>query len=699
MPTLTISHRLIGGFSALSFLIALSIGFTLWNVKGIKSRSDLIVNLRTPTAQASAELTNEINASLAALRGWMLTGNKAFVVERKIVWKKIATTRAHVDELSKHWTNPENVAVWQSFKKNLDEFKTAQKKVEMLANTPDEHPATKILVNDAAPVATKMISMISQMIDLELKGTNATNDRLQLLGMMADVRGTLGLSLANIRAFLLTGEDKFLTKFNLLWAKNSRRFADLQKASPLFSPAQARSFRNFSDARKTFQPLPPRMFAIRGSEKWNMSNYTLVKEAAPRAGKLLSILIGPKRVDGTRRGGMVENQKALLTADARAASRQTENLLLLQWVLLGLAIAGSIVITFLTRRSIVPPLVNMTNVMSRLANNELKLEVPAQDRNDEIGKMAKAVLVFRDNAVRAQSLEADKQASDSKRQERARQIAQLTEDFDGKITGLLNTLNNQAITMKTEVESMAAVTERTGESADKMVSRSNTASQTVQSVAGAATQLANSVEEIGRQVNESTTITASAVTEAAHTNEQVQGLARSSLKIGEVISLINDIAEQTNLLALNATIEAARAGDMGKGFAVVASEVKSLAAQTSHATEEISVQVQDIQTATQEAVETIGGITSTIGKISEISKEISSAVREQGEATLEIAENIDSTAQATNAVNNEIANVKTAVTDTRTASHVVAVTSEELSVELKTLQNEVDQFLLNIKAA
>ncbi len=370
-------------------------------------------------------------------------------------------------------------------------------------------------------------------------------------------------------------------------------------------------------------------------------------------------------------------------------------------LILGAVIFGIILVLFIVfiTQGLNKPLKQMTLVMKRLAGGEDNVEIPGTKRKDEIGAIAQSVLIFKDQAQERDRLEADKQADENTKQQKVQRIAQLTEGFDDKIRRMLETLNSQASTMKSEVQSMSAVTQGTGTSADKMVETSNQTSQTVQAVAGAAEELANSVEEIGRQVSESTDITASAVKEASNTNEQVQGLARSSVKIGEVISLINDIAEQTNLLALNATIEAARAGDMGRGFAVVASEVKSLASQTSQATEEISVQVQDIQSATTQAVETIGGITSTIDKISEISGSIANAVKEQGEATLEIAKNIDNTAKATDAVNSEIINVKSAVSDTQSAVDVVVTTTEELTVELQSLQTEVDQFLLDIKAA
>jgi methyl-accepting chemotaxis protein len=149
-------------------------------------------------------MTNHINASLASLRGWMLTGNPASKTERANVWKSIAKTRADMDVLSQNWSNPKNIKVWQEFKDILDEFSIAQDKVEAIANTPDEQPATNLLALEAAPRAAIMSSMVTKMIDLELAGTGRRGDRVELLGKMADVRGALGLSLANIRSLFMS---------------------------------------------------------------------------------------------------------------------------------------------------------------------------------------------------------------------------------------------------------------------------------------------------------------------------------------------------------------------------------------------------------------------------------------------------------------------------------------------------------------
>ncbi len=234
---LNIRGRLIAGFAAVTLVLAVAVATTLWKVSSVEGEVERIVELRVPTAFASAAMINDINASLAALRGWMLTGNPTFKAERAAVWADIALVRDNMDRLSASWTNQANVAKWAEFKTVLAEFQAAQRKVEDIAHTTDEQPAAKLLLTEAAPRAAVIMKSITAMIDAEAK-LEATAERKALLGMMADVRGTMGLGLANIRAFLLTGDDKFRKQFEGLWAKNERRFVDLSANQYLLSAEQ-----------------------------------------------------------------------------------------------------------------------------------------------------------------------------------------------------------------------------------------------------------------------------------------------------------------------------------------------------------------------------------------------------------------------------------------------------------------------------
>ena len=248
---LSIGKRLLIGCASLMLVLVAAVLVTVWQVGRTADLSHRVVELRVPTASASAGLVNDINASLASLRGWMLTANPAFKTERAAIWADIDRKVKEMNRLSKSWTVPANVRKWAAFKSVLAQFRAAQAKVEAIAHTADEKPATKILVTQAAPQAAIMVRSITAMIDIE--GTlDAAPQRKALLGMMADVRGTTGLALANIRAFLLTGDAKFKKNFDVLWAKNQRRFDDLGRQSHLLNAKQAAAFSRYSAARKIF---------------------------------------------------------------------------------------------------------------------------------------------------------------------------------------------------------------------------------------------------------------------------------------------------------------------------------------------------------------------------------------------------------------------------------------------------------------
>ncbi len=695
---LKISHRLICGFGFMLLLLCGAVGVTVWKVSVVEADNNRVVLLRVPTAEASAAMTSDIYASLAALRGWMLTGNEAFKTERDAVWKDIAEKRAKMDELAAKWTSPDNVKSWAEFQSTLDDFSAAQDKVEAIANTAAEQPATKMLVDEVAPLAATMVKSITTMIDAELAATEGAGDRVQLLGMMADVRGSLGLSLANIRAYLLTGDRKFVDNFETLWAKNTRRFDDLGRARHMMSPAQRTAFAEFSKSRAEFAPLPAEMFTTRGSEQWNMANYLLVTEAAPRAERLLTILLGDKEADGLRHGGMVADQKALLRADAAHSADSISVMLTMQWVLLGIGIVFGGCVALFTLRSIAPPIKNMTTAMRRLSEGELDTEIPARGRTDEIGEMSAAVQVFKENAIRTRELEASQEEQKRRLEEEKRAaMNELADDFDSSVGAIVETLSSAASQMQTTAQSMSSISEETSNQAVAVATASEQASANVQTVATSAEELTSSIGEINERVSEASSESKKAVMEVAKTTEQMGALALTAEKIGEVIKLISGIAEQTNLLALNATIESARAGEAGKGFAVVANEVKALATQTAQATDDISEQIKEIQTATTEAVTSMTDVRAVIDGLEQISGTIAAAMEEQGAVTQEIARSVQEAATGTQEVTQNISGVTQASQETGAASTQVMSRATELSDQASTLKDEVGKFVAQVR--
>ncbi|KAA0594161.1 HAMP domain-containing protein [Azospirillum lipoferum] len=374
-----------------------------------------------------------------------------------------------------------------------------------------------------------------------------------------------------------------------------------------------------------------------------------------------------------------------------------------QLILAGLVLAA-VCITFgivlimlsvqVTRR-----LGSLTSTVVRLADGDLGVDIAYSKLPDEIGAMARAIQVLKESAVERVRLETEQETQRAAREKRTASVERLVQDFDRTVSAILSSVSGASAQLSDTAGSMATLAEETNRQASATTAAAEQTSMNVQTVASATEEMTASIREISEQVSRSNSVAARAVREAQDTTGSVRNLAGEVARIGEVVKLIQNIASQTNLLALNATIEAARAGEAGKGFAVVASEVKQLANQTAKATEDISAQIDSVQTATHGTVSAIEGIGGTIGTMNEIAATIAAAIEEQSATTAEISRNVQQAAQGTGEVSGNIAQVHEAAAQTGQAASQVLDASTGLTRQASDLRREIETFLSGIRAA
>ncbi|MEZ0260882.1 MAG: methyl-accepting chemotaxis protein [Alphaproteobacteria bacterium] len=345
------------------------------------------------------------------------------------------------------------------------------------------------------------------------------------------------------------------------------------------------------------------------------------------------------------------------------------------------------------------PQQKLIGAMQAVSAGNLETPVPYLDRSDEIGAMAKALAVFRQNAADKQRLEQEATAQKKKSEEdRRRAMFGLADNFEANVKSVADTVASAATEMDATSRDVMKRAEDSSELLGRLVTGISGASQNVQTVAAAAAELSASIREISQQVSHGSTIMTAAVTEAKRANETALALTDSAEKIGSVVGVINEIAAQINLLALNATIEAARAGESGKGFAVVASEVKNLAGQTTSATRQIEEQIGLIQQAAGNTASVITQIGSTITEMNRISASIAAAVEEQGMATQEIARNVQQTAEIARGIASNANDVKQSSTGASAAVSQMIAAASDLSRQSESLRGQVSGFLRDIKS-
>jgi methyl-accepting chemotaxis protein len=409
--------------------------------------------------------------------------------------------------------------------------------------------------------------------------------------------------------------------------------------------------------------------------------------AAADAAKTVLPLLDALTAAGAADAGELEHLLNARIAGFRSAEMTSAGVAL---TLFFAAVAFGLIVV---QRGAIRPLRALTATMLRLAADDLTVAVEGTARSDEVGGMARALQVFKDNMIRAEGLAAINAKEHAGRDRRQAAMDRHTQDFGASVSGVMASLQQSAGRMHEAADNMAQAATRTQAGSANAVEGANSSARDLNSVAVAAEEMAASINEISRQVAHVTTSVVKAVERASETDTKVASLATAADRIGAVVRLITTIAEQTNLLALNATIEAARAGEAGKGFAVVAGEVKALANQTAHATGEISAQILAIRQATSEAVGSVHDVAVAIGEVEAVATAIAAAVEQQAAATREISESVQSVTITTNASVETMQEVLTIAEETDTVSRSVLNAADEVALTSATLRAEVDDFL------
>lgn len=655
-------------------------------------------HLKKSLAGRSGKL-HRVNGLATLINNW----DEAAVRSAKQLRARVASGETTVAEVRRFYRQKPGIAVFAEVRKGVMEMLDANEKRMTHLVMERRDAETEV---ESAVVITKFEEI--KVEELYRTVVDAGNVLASAINMETGMRGYL---LAGQEAFLepyLAGRKVFDQQMQELKAElpdQPEQLARLDKASNIMSEWDN-------------QVVQPRIQLRR-----KIGAAATMDDMADLVGQEK----GRKYMDqfhGVMAGFIADEQRAI-------AELQAENIAIQHrtyWMVGGCTVLALVLgfgLALLLGNGISRPLVRMTGEMEKLADGDTRVEIHGTERRDEIGAMAVALRVFRDNAQENERLmaeqkrqqeatkerdrrDAERQAADEKARAAQAEVAErdkreamlhLANRFEETIGSVVNAVTKSAGELQTAAETMSATVSETSSEAEQAGTATESTLANVRSVSSAASDLNNSISDIAQQVTLSTDIATRAVEEAEKTGEVVSGLSDMVGKIGNVLEMISEIAGQTNLLALNATIEASRAGEAGKGFAVVASEVKNLAGQTARATEEITSHISAVQGATSNTVDAMTMIGNTISDVSGGIAAIATAVEEQEVATASISNNVDAAANESEEASNSIGTLRKAATSSGAAAQQVLSTAGVMDEQAERLHAEVEQFLAEVRAA
>ena len=667
LSRLKVGSRIYAGFAAVLVLLVCLAGFSISSFKDQQQSFASYSDMSGDALLVNA-LENAVFASELSLKEFIATSGEAEKVQFGKRYNDMLTLLGKAGE---EIHNPARVALLDKIRLSLADYKSGFDKVAELADQRNDLVYEKLGV-----VGIKIRENLSNIREgafaandyesSSFAGTAQEHLLLARLYVMKYLDDNDAESMERTLAELSALEDT-LTQLDRSLVNPQRRtlLSQIQKELP-----------NYHQAVKDLNKVIVARNAIRDKElKSNANTMLEASEAiADSAGE----------------------DQANLQESVNASLSSAEYLMV---IVSAFALVAGLVAAFFIARGITKPVLSLTSAMGKLANQDYSTIVPGSERGDELGQMARAVEIFKLNGIRAKELEAEQHEQEKRAEEEKRKMMMdMAEEFDTQIGSVVNSVSAASSQLNASAKLMSDVAVETERQATEASAASQQTSSNVQTVATATEEMTSTISEISVQVGHASRASSDAVDKVSATNVQMSTLAETSSKIGEVVEMISKIAEQTNLLALNATIESARAGEAGKGFAVVASEVKALAGQTAKATEEIALQISEIQSATNQASTSMQDVSQAIQQVNEISAAIASAMEEQTAATSEISNSIHQAAQGTEIVNTSVMSVSKASEEAGAASGQVMSAASELGQQSAILKTEVDKFIAQVRA-
>ncbi|SNY90677.1 methyl-accepting chemotaxis sensory transducer [Cohaesibacter sp. ES.047] len=668
---LRIGHRIYLGFA---FILLLLVGLTTYGTLNLKDLEDRILFYGDKAGDALllSDLQRRVVATQLEARAYLATVTKEAAEARKKDFSdSFAKVLENVELARSELQKPERVALLKQIDARLESYKNG-----FLDITNHRSEMQRLAGVEMAEQGNRIKDELSHIRDAAFSSADLVSARYA-----SEAQEYLLFARLNVMKYQSSTSEAEAETVE----KNLRHLEDklVQLEDSVISTAQKSTLRDANRDTKDYLDAFKRLHEAT-QETFRLRQEVLDTEATEILAASRAITVSAKKDEG---------------ATQERVNKQIDDLRLMMMLVGIIATSVGLVIAFLIARSITKPVVSLTGVMVRLANNDLTVSVTGRERGDEVGSMAQAVEIFKQNGIRTRQLEEEqKQAKIEAEKEKHELMVKMADEFDAHVGSIVNAVSTASTELSATAKAMADVSIETESQATRASAASEQTSSNVRSVASATEEMTSTIADISQQVVQANNAARDAVEKVGETNGQIQWLAETSTKIGEVVEMISGIAEQTNLLALNATIESARAGAAGRGFAVVASEVKALAGQTAKATSDIGAKINEIQSATREASSSMEDVSHVIQTVNEISAVIASAMEEQNSATQEIASNVHQAAEGTQLVSENVSAVSSASKDAGAASAQVRSAAAELEQQSAFLKEEVAKFVTQVRA-